>query len=81
MYYKINNEYYLDKNDIGKLVTVKRNSNYSFLTSNHENCVILSLSYSNSDRIRPKSMKLLDQSGKIIKIYFARSNKIEIKFL
>ena len=81
MYYKINKEYYLDKSDVGKLVTVKRNSNYSFLMSNHKNCVILSLSYSNADKIRPKSMKLLNQSGKIIEIYFGKSNQIEIKFL
>ena len=81
MYYQINREYYLEHCDIGKLVSVKRNSNYSFLTNKHENCVILSLSYSSCDKIRPKSMKLLDQRGKIIEFFFYESNKIEIKFL
>lgn len=81
MYYKINHEYYLDKNDIGKLVTVKRNSNYKFLLNEHENCVILSLTYSDSDKIRPKSVKLLDQKGKVIEIYFYKNNQIEVEFL
>ena len=62
MYYKINNEYYLDKNDVGKLITVKNNNfTNSSIHNKHENCLILSISYSEKDKIRPFFVCLLNQ--------------------
>lgn len=84
MYYKINNEYYLDKSDIGKLITVKFNhsSNYILFHKNkYENCMIIGMYYSEKDKIRPSFAHLLNQDGKLTRISFYKANQIEIKFL
>lgn len=82
MYYKINNEYYLDKNDVGKLITIKNNNfTNASVYNKHENCLILNISYSYKDKIRPSSINLLNQDGKILEISFYKANQIEIKFL
>lgn len=82
-YYKINNEYYLDKNDVGKLITVKCNhlSNYIELGNKYENCLVLGMYYSEKDKIRPSFMHLLNQDGKLIRISFYKTSQIEIKFI
>ena len=82
MYYKINNEYYLDENDVGKLVTIKCNHSSLLYTANkHENCLILAMYYSEKDNIRPSFMHLLNQEGKLIRISFYKTSQIEIKYL
>ena len=84
MYYKINNEYYLDKNDVGKLITIKNNnftSAYHSMTNKYENCLLISLIHSANDKIRPSAINLLNQNGNIIKVSFYEPNQIEVKFL
>lgn len=74
---RLNQDFYLDKNDIGNLISVIINF-YYYNIKEYENCLLVDLSY--NDSIRPSSMTLFC-NGKIETISIKKLSDIQIKFI
>lgn len=85
-FYKINYEFYLDKNDIGKLVCVKLFEYYNNSHVEYDNSVILDLTYQNKHKKKrqnktPIGVTILCENKKInINLTHNNYNDVKVKF-
>lgn len=80
MFYKINNNFFLDEEDIGKLVCVRIHQHYYNCIDVYDNSLIINFTYKTSN-IRPNTIVLLKDTGSILFLKLNYDSKIEIKFL
>lgn len=85
-FYKINYEFYLDKNDIGKLVCVKLFEYYNNNHVEYDNSIILNLTYQNKHKKKrrnktPIGVTILCENKKInISLAHNNYNDVKVKF-
>jgi hypothetical protein len=79
-WHKINDNFFLDENDVGKLVCIKIKFKYSKNVITYDNCIIIGCTYKKSN-IRPDEVFVLKDSGSIQSLNLNYNSKIEIKFV
>lgn len=75
---RLNQDFYLDKDDIGEIISVIVDYGYYNMARTYENCLLVELFYKND--IRPSSINIL-WNGRIKNIKISSLNEIQIKFL
>ena len=75
---RLNQDFYLDKNDIGKIISVIVQYGYYNMSSTYENCLLVDLF--SKDGLRPDRMTIF-WNGKIKNIAINNLNDIQVKFL
>ena len=78
VFIRLNQDFYLDKNDIGSMISVKVDYGYYNMTSTYENCLLIDLFSKNG--LRPNIITIF-WNGKIKRISTDKLNKIQVKFL
>lgn len=78
IFIRLNQDFYLDKNDIGSILSVKVNYGYYNMTNTYENCLLVDIF--SKDGLKPNTMTIF-WNGKIKKIVIDKLNKIQVKFL
>ncbi len=78
MFFKINNSFFLDEEDIGNLVCVKINQNYYNSIDVYDNCLVIDAIYTDSN-IRPSQIVFLKESGFILKLNMNYNSSIEVQ--
>lgn len=77
-YVRMNQNLYLDKSDLGKLISVIIENRYYNKPEVYENCLLVKLLF--KDNLRPKEMTLFYE-GQLKKIKIDRLNTFLVKFI
>jgi hypothetical protein len=80
VFFKINNSFFLDEEDIGNLVCVKIQQHYYNSIDVYDNCLVIDAIYTDSN-IRPSQIVFLKESGFILKLNMNYNASIEVKNL
>jgi len=75
---RLNQDFYLDKNDIGKMISVIIDYSYYNKPKKYENCLLIGLSL--KDGLRPRGMTILC-NGKVENITIHKIIDIQVKYL
>jgi len=75
---RLNQDFYLDKSDIGKIISVIIDYDYYYTKKKYENCLLIDLTL--KDGLRPNKMTILC-NGKLKNILINNLNNIQIKYL
>ena len=78
-WYKINNDFFLDEEDIGEVVCVKIYKYKYNIIKWYRYCLILSINYIDN-KSRPNNVLMLKDDGMLLTLSFDYSNEIEIKY-
>tara|TARA_B100000035_G_C20876333_1_gene498545 strand:- start:243 stop:500 length:258 start_codon:yes stop_codon:yes gene_type:complete len=75
---RLNQDFFLDANDIGKIISVIVQYGYYNMSSKYENCLLIELL--TKDSLRPNAMTIL-WNGKLKYVSINNLNDIQVKFL
>ena len=75
---RLNQDFYLDKSDIGKIISVIIDYDYYYTKKKYENCLLIDLTF--KDGLRPNKMTILC-NGKLKNILINRLNDVQVKYL
>jgi hypothetical protein len=77
-YIRLSQDFYLDKSDIGKMISVIINYSYHNKPKKYKNCLLLGLSH--KDGLRPSGMTIF-WNGKVENIAIYKIIDIQVKYL
>ena len=75
---RLSQDFYLDKSDIGKMISVIIDYSYYNKSKKYENCLLLGLSH--KDGLRPSGMTIF-WNGKVENIIIYKIIDIQVKYL
>ena len=75
---RLNQDFYLDKSDIGKIISVIVDYGYYNKPKKYENCLLIELFYTNG--LRPNEMTILC-NGKVKSLKIENLKDVQIKYL
>ena len=75
---RLNQDFYLDRSDIGKIISVIIDYDYYYTKKEYENCLLVDLFF--KDNIRPSQMTIL-WNGIIVNVVINKLNDIQVKYL
>lgn len=80
MFFKINDSFFLDEEDIGNLVCVKIHEYYYNSIDVYDNCLVIDTIYTDNN-IRPSQIVFLKESGFVLKLNMNYNSSVEVKNL
>ena len=75
---RLNQDFYLDRSDIGKMISVIIDYSYYNKPKKYENCLLIGLSF--KDGLRPSEMTIF-WNGKVENIIIYKIIDVQIKYL
>ena len=75
---RLNQDFYLDKSDIGKIISVIIDYDYYYTTKEYEYCLLIDLTF--KDGLRPNKITIL-YNGKVENISISKLNDVQVKYL
>lgn len=75
---RLNQDFFLDKSDIGKIISVIVDHGYYNKPKKYENCLLIELFYTNG--LRPNEMTIL-YNNKVKSLKIENLKDIQVKFL